>query len=142
MSDISSSSFIVACMTYHGGAARLMLNPSTTAAFQFYVGSTGLLTTDSAATTNLGTMTIGPTLGTPFVAASILTTTSCRQYLNLNGETDTFGATSFTAGRTLQVGAASWCGWTGEILMYSDTKSDADAETIIRYLMQKWGVTG
>lgn len=141
LSDISMTAFIVACATYYGGSARIMINPSASGGFQFYVSAAGLLTTDSAGVANLGSMTIGPTLGTPFVAASILTSTTCRQYLNLTGETDAFGATSFTGGRTLQVSAGSWVGWIGKVLIYDTTLSNADAETTISYLMTDYGIT-
>src|SRR5262245_3343090 len=48
MSDISMSAFVVACMTYHGGSARIIFQPTNTGAFQFYIGATSLLTTDSS----------------------------------------------------------------------------------------------
>jgi hypothetical protein len=140
LSDITMSAFIVACQTYSGAAARIFINPSTSGGFQWYIGAGGNLITDSAGTVNLGSTVATITLGTPFVAGVTLTQTACRQYINLVGETDTYGSTSFGTGRTMQVGAASWCGWTGEILLYSDTKTNIEAESIISYLMSKWGV--
>jgi hypothetical protein len=145
MSDITSSTFFVGCITSNG-SGRVLLGPSALTAMVVYTDASGHFICDSHGVSNLGTTAATITEGTPFVYGNTLTATQCRQYINLTAENDTYGSTSFTAGRTLTgVGAdratPAMVGWIGEILMYDTTLSDANAAATVSYLMSKWGIT-
>lgn len=149
MSDITSSGFVVA-QVMSASQSHALLGPNLDGGIEFRVDvTTSKITLDSADTAAIGDNDAAPVVvGTPFVAGYTLSATDCRVYNNLSGETDS-GAFSLTGGRTLHIGDApsvgaggsrDMIGFIGEIVMYNTTLSDADAESVIGYLMSKWGI--
>lgn len=149
MSDRTFSCFIVGCVT---GLERnqSILGPSNDGGNSLVITiTTGSLQTFALDSSSLGTQgNAAVVAGVPFVACQILTDSDVTHYLNLTPETDV-NATLFSSPRTLRVGAApsttspfnAYLGWMGEIVVYDTSLVSGDAETVISYLMSKWGIS-
>lgn len=146
MDDISSSFFFVANVRNNGGGYHF-LGCSASGGVEIYQGSStgGQIKVDKGGTSNLSTLnaaTIGQNV--PFAAGVVLDGAVVTMYLNGTSETDDPADYTFTAGRTLQVGASrssnTLRGWIGEIVMYNTTLNSTDAAAVISYLMSKWEI--
>lgn len=144
MDDISSSLFFVACVRNNGGGYHF-LGCSASGGAEIYQGSAtgGQLKVDKGGTSNLATLnaqTIAQNV--PFAAGVVLDGAVVTMYLNGTSETDDPADYTFTAGRTLQLGASrnsnTLRGWMGEVVIYNTTLNATDAALVISYLMSKW----
>lgn len=144
VSDFTSSYFVVACVPNFSAFYNL-IGPSGTGGVSFRVNqTTGALETDKSGNAVLGVQGNASAVAlTPFVATSLVSATASTHYLNRTSETDAHAQTP-TAGRTLRVGADSggsiFKGWMGEVIIYDTTLSSGNAESVIDYLMAKWGI--
>lgn len=110
--------------------------------------TTGRLTTNRVDVAAIGTQSNAAfSAGVPGVAAQVLTATDVTHYLNLTSETDA-DANAFTANRNLRVGMSpsttspfdAFIGWIGEIVIYDTSLSSGDVQSVISYMMGKWGI--
>ena len=153
MSDITCSAFCVGNIVTGTSILPTLIGPSADGGLTMRVNSSaGDLKpyAASADVADLGDNDAFPvTVGTPFVMGILLQANQAIIYNNLNSETDANAVTTFTAARTLAIGAAPsvaggtsrMYGWVGELVMYDTTLSAGNAEAVIGYLMSKWGIT-
>jgi hypothetical protein len=79
---------------------------------------------------------------TPYIFSVILSATAAQLGQNATYESDsnsdTMGSVTTQIGRGAQ--ASAWDGWIAEVLIYDNTISDGDRDTIYTYLSDKWGI--
>ena len=152
MSDITCSVFVVGNIVTATGILPTLVGPNADGGLTMRVNNAAAdlkLYAASADVADLGDNDANlVTVGTPFVYGLLLQANQVTIYNNLNSETDANAVSSFTASRTLAIGAAPTVaggtsrmyGWIGELVMYDSTLSSGDAEAVICYLMSKWGI--
>ena len=130
-------------------SGRAIIGPSGDGGNEFRINATtGQISTLRADVAIIGTQgNAAVSVGVPVVVAQVLTATDVTHYTNLVSETDA-DANAFTAARVLRIGAAptvispfdAFSGWMGEIVLYDSSLSSGDVQSVISYLMTKWGV--
>jgi hypothetical protein len=148
MSDVTSSAFIVGCVSVFA-TARVLVACNADGGHEFSVNGSGLLTLNKSDLASYGQMsTPAVTVGVPFVAGYCLSASDVTFWNNLSSETDAHAQTP-TAARTLVVGrvpangttTGEFFGYIGEIVMYDTTLSSGNAQAVVGYLMSKWGIS-
>ena len=152
MSDITCSVFVVGNIVTATGILPTLVGPNADGGLTMRVNNAAgdlKLYAASADVADLGDNDVNlVTVGTPFVFGLLLQANQGIFYNNLDSETDANAVSSFTAARTLAIGAAPTVtggtsrmyGWVGESVFYDSTLSSGDASATIGYLMSKWGI--
>jgi hypothetical protein len=152
VSDITCSVFCVGNIVTETGILPTLIGPNADGGLTIRVNNAAAdlkLYAASADVADLGDNDTFPVaVGVPFVYGLLLQANQAIIYNNLDPETDANAVSSFTAARTLAIGAAPTVaggtsrmyGWIGELVMYDTTLSSGDATAVIGYLMSKWGI--
>lgn len=137
-SDISSSAFFVGCPDqFPGGGLIMVQSTGGIGGIDFYLNSSGQLVLDKSGVANIGTTTFATSAGIPAVYGYRLSAGDVVLSINALSETDVHAQT-LTASRTVALWP-SWSGWVSEAIFYDTTLSTGDANSVIAYLMNKWG---
>lgn len=144
-----TQSVFVAANVFDLGSNRCLIGASGNGGRVFRVETSGRLRFTKRFVSDLVLSSAGMavTVGTPFVAAMILSATDCTFRLNNVTPETTAESTGLTAALTSEIGTGDgstttrWRGWIGEMIVYNSTLSSGDADLVMAYLMSKWAVS-
>jgi len=144
-SDLTSSSFAVISVSSVAAGSRTILGAAGDGGDQLRLNGATLETLRQGVSVKASQSNASVSANTPVVVGQVIDASGVTQYTNTVSETD-LDANAFTNNLVLSVGrrntvTESFTGAIGEIIMYAETLSGADALSVIGYLSTKWGVT-